>query len=84
MYFNKKDLEEIEYAYLFYLLTDESILCWSAFGGTGLNKIDAISRISGVIIETSDITKYSQIENILGELCAGPYLEKVYNPFPPL
>ncbi|NGX84405.1 hypothetical protein [Aequorivita sp. KMM 9714] len=75
-----KDLEELEYAYLYSRLADECVLIWSAFGGTGLNKIDAISKISGTIIEKKAINKYNEIEAILGQLCSAPYLEKNYNP----
>ena len=34
------DIEEIEFTYLHYLLNDQLILMWSAFGGTGLSKIE--------------------------------------------
>lgn len=80
----KNDIEEIEYAYLYYLLTDESILLWSAFGGTGLSKIEAIGKMTGLVIETEELNSYDKIESVLGQLCAAPYLHKVYNPLPPL
>jgi len=81
---NHKDLEEIEFAYLYYLLTDECILLWGAFGGTGKTKIESIGQLSGMIIETPEINSYAQIEGILGQLCAAAYLNNVYNPLPPL
>lgn len=81
---NREDLEEIEFAYLYYLLTDECVLLWGAFGGTGKNKIDSIGQISGMIIETDEIKSYAQIESILGRLCASSYLNDVYSPLPPL
>lgn len=62
---SRSKLEEIEYAYLYYLLTDECILLWSAFGGTGLSKIEAIGKMSGLIIETEEIKIYTQIEHVL-------------------
>lgn len=80
---NNDKLEEIEYAYLYYLLTDESILLWGAFGGTGISKIDAIGKMSGLEIENTEITNYSQIEQILGHLCAAPYLKGNYKALPP-
>lgn len=81
---NNQDLEEIEYSYLYYLLTDECVLLWAAFGGTGIDQIKAIGQLSGLIIETPEINSYEQIEGILGRLCASAYLNKVYNPLPPL
>ena len=80
---NRAKLEEIEYAYLYYLLTDECILLWSALGGTGLTKIDAISKMSGLIIETNEIISYQQIEQILGLYCTSVYLKDNYKPLPP-
>jgi len=81
---SKKDIEEIEYAYLYFFLTDESILLWSAFGGTGLSKIEAIGQMTGYLIEVDELDSYTKIESVLGQLCAAPYLHKVYNPLPPL
>ncbi|RRJ89724.1 hypothetical protein EG849_11975 [Flavobacterium macacae] len=76
-------LEELEYSYLYYLLTDECILLWAAFGGTGLKKLDVVSKLSGVIIKTDEINSYSLIEQIMGQLCASPYLNENYKPLPP-
>lgn len=80
---NNAKLEEIEYAYLYYLLTDECILLWGAFGGTGLTKIETIGKLSGVIIEVEDIKSYAPIEQILGQFCAAAYLKENYKPLPP-
>lgn len=80
---NKTKLEEIEYSYLFYLLTDECVLLWGALGGTGLKKIEAIGKISGLIIKTEEIKTYGQIEQVLGQVCAAAYLKEHYKPLPP-
>lgn len=80
---DKAKLEEIEYAYLYYFLTDECILLWAAFGGTGINKIDAIGQLSGLILETEEILNYGQIEEILGRFCAAAYLKNNYKALPP-
>lgn len=80
---NNTKLEEIEYAYLYYLLTDETILLWGAFGGTGMSKIDAIGKLSGLILEVEEIKTYAQIEQILGQFCAAAYLNDNYKSLPP-
>jgi len=77
-------LEEIEYSYLYYLLTDESILLWAALGGTGKDKIDAIGVLSGYKIETDDIIHYRQADEVIGKLCSAPYLAQKYKALPPL
>ena len=76
-------LEEIEYAYLYYLLTDECVLLWGALGGTGLSKIEAIGKLSGVILEVEEIKTYPPIEQILGRFCAAAYLKEHYKSLPP-
>ena len=81
---NNADIEEIEFTYLHYLLNDQLILMWSAFGGTGLSKIDALAQMSGVIITETDMSEYAKVENIIGQLCTGPYLHENYNALPPL
>lgn len=81
---NNADIEEIEFTYLHYLLNDQLILMWSAFGGTGLSKIDALAQMSGVIIAETDMSEYGKVENIIGQLCTGPYLHENYNALPPL
>lgn len=80
---NNAKLEELEYSYLYYFLTDECILLWAAFGGTGLSKIEAIGKMSGVLIEVEEIKHYAVIEQILGKLCAAAYLNDNYKALPP-
>ena len=79
---NHSKLEEIEYSYLYYLLADECVLLWGAFGGTGSTKIDAIGKLSGVIIEFEDIKSYAPIEQVLGQFCAAAYLKENYKALP--
>lgn len=80
---NSTKLEEIEYSYLYYLLADECVLLWGAIGGTGLTKIEAIGKISGVIVKVEDIKTYAPIEQILGQFCSSSYLKENYKPLPP-
>lgn len=81
---NAADIEEIEFTYLHYILNDQLILMWSAFGGTGLSKIDSLAQMSGVIIAETEMKEYATVETIIGQLCTGPYLHQNYNPLPPL
>lgn len=77
---DNKEIEDIEFAYIFYYLSNICVRLWCAFGITGLNKIDAIAKLSGAIIETSEIKSYAQIENILGKLIVAPSLDSMYKP----
>ncbi len=81
---SSSDIEEIEYAYLYYYLADECVMLWASIGGTGKDKIEAIGLLSGAIIETPEINTYAHAESILGRLCVAPYLHNNYKPLPPL
>jgi hypothetical protein len=74
---DKDKLEEIEFMYLYSLLTQYSILLWAAYGGTGLTMLDAGSKISTIIpanVGENNILTYWQIEEWLGKGCALPFL----------
>lgn len=77
---DNKEIEGIEFAYIYYYLSNICVRLWCAFGITGLNKIDAIAKLSGAIIETQEIKTYAQIENILGKLIVAPSLDTMYHP----
>lgn len=78
-----KELESIEFAYIYFYLSDIAIRLWCALGVSGIEKLDAISRMTGVVIETMEIKNYAQIENILGKLLVAPYLDSKYTPLRP-
>lgn len=80
---NNEDVEKIEHDYLHNLLTDDYVLLWSAFGGTGLDKIEAIREISGFYLGTPEIETYEMIEYIVGRFCATLYLDEINNHRPP-
>lgn len=79
---NKKELEELEYAFLYYLLTDKCVLYFAVLIGLGIKKMDAISQLSGYILEEVQINDYETISAILGQVCAAQYLNQFYSPLP--
>lgn len=81
---DNKEVEDLEFSYIYYYLSNITVKMWCALGITRLNKIDAITNLSNAIIETADITNYSEIENILGKLIVAPYLNSQYSPLKPL
>ncbi|HCN84281.1 MAG TPA: hypothetical protein DIT07_11785 [Sphingobacteriaceae bacterium] len=74
------EIEDIEFAYVFYYLSNICVRLWCALGITGLNKIDAIAKLSGAVIETREIQSYAHIEDILGKLIVAPLLNEIYKP----
>jgi len=74
--------EEIEFAYLFHLLSDKSTIYWAAACATGLDKIKAIEYVSGYAIQEIPINDYNTADLIMGRLCSARYLHFHYNPLP--
>lgn len=81
---DNNEVEDLEFSYIYYYLSNITVKMWCTLGITGLNKIDAITNLSNAIIESDDITSYSEIENILGKLIVAPYLNSKYSPLKPL
>lgn len=81
---DKTKVEEIEFSYLHHYLTDETILIWAAFGGTGMNYEDAIAKISGVVVSLKQEPTFSSIVPFFGQYVVGPFLRDNYQPLPTL
>lgn len=79
---DKSAREEVEFAYLYNLLSDKATLYWAAACSTGLDKIEALTFVSGYKIEPVPINDYSTVNIALGQLSAAPYLHRHYNPLP--
>lgn len=73
--------EELDYSYLFFLLSDECVLYWMALCGSGVGEMDAITKLSSYVIEDVPNIDYSIASSVLGQLCAGQYLSNHYSPF---
>lgn len=55
---------------------------WASFGGLGFSKIDAITQVTGVIINSSPPNSYSEIESILSQVYVSQYLNINYKALP--
>jgi hypothetical protein len=74
-----EDLESIEFAYLYYKLTDQVILYLAAMCGTGMKPMDAMARICQIIFQV-DLTSYSQCVAAIGRGCVAPWMNTNYKP----
>lgn len=79
---NKKAREEIEFSYLYYTLCDLCTLKWAAICASGLSKYDAVTSITGFLIEKIPLDDYKVLSNGLGELYVSKFLEQFYTPLP--
>ena len=75
-------LEEIEFSYIFELLNDMSVLYWIAFRLCGESEVNAISKMSGVIIEPLDHMDYTITKMVFQRLLVAPFMNKNYRPSP--
>jgi len=78
-----KSKEELEYTFIYHLLTDNCILIWTSAGGCGMSKIDAIGQMSGLLIEDPGIHSYATIDEIMGQICVSRYLKDHYKRLAP-
>ena len=77
-------MEELEFTYLYYLLSNKATLMWAAFGRKGFSKIDAIAQVTGAVIEYTQPITYSSILEILGKLGVAQSMNSLYSPLPNL
>lgn len=72
--------EDLEFSYLYYLLSDKATLIWTMLCATGFDKIQAINFMSGLSTMPQPVDDYMTINSAMGQLCATPYLNEHYVP----
>lgn len=75
-------LEELEFTYIFELLNDMSVLYWIAFRQCGESDVNAIYKMSGVMIRPFNNMDYSMIKQVFQQLLVAPYMNDNYHPLP--
>ena len=73
-------VEELEFTYLYYLLCNKATLIWAGYGRNGFSKIDAITQVTGLVIEPKHEFTYATILNILGKLGITSQINQLYKP----
>ena len=79
---DKKYKEELEFSYIFELLNDMSVLYFIAFRLTGESEVDAIAKMSDVIIEPLEHMDYAITKQVFQQLLVGRYMSMNYHPLP--
>lgn len=79
---DKNAKEDLEFSYLYYLLSDKATIVWAMLCATGFNKIQAISFLAGVSAMQQPVNDYTTINSAMGQLCVAPYLNEHYIPLP--
>lgn len=79
---DKRALEELEFSYAFELLNDMSVLYFIAFRLCGYSEVDAISQMSGIIIEPLANMDYTTTKQVFQQLLVARYMHFNYQPLP--
>ncbi len=79
---SKPAKEELEFSYLYYLISDKATLAWAAFCATGISPLKAITEVSSAIIQPMPLNDYNTLTVGLGQLYTTRFLQERYNPLP--
>lgn len=79
---SKDAREELEFSYLFYMISDEVTLFWAALCSAGHSPMDAITTISGFTMDPFDVIDYTTITECLGQFYTALFLQERYNQLP--
>ena len=75
-------LEELEFTYIFELLNDMSVLYWIAFRLCNVSDVDAIYKMSDIMIKPLGNMDYALTKQVFQQLLVAPYMNKNYRPMP--
>lgn len=79
---SKQALEELEFSYAFELLNDMAVLFFIAYRISGYSEVDAISQVSGVIIEKLPFMDYTIAKQAFQQLLVKQFMHYNYQPLP--
>lgn len=79
---SKPAKEELEFSYLYYLISDKATLAWAAFCAIGIPPLNAITKVSDAIIEPMPLNDYNTLTVGLGQLYTGRFMQDRYNHLP--
>lgn len=79
---SKPAKEELEFSYLYYLISDKATLAWAAFCAVGIPPLKAITEVSGAVIEPMPLNDYNTLTVGLGRLYTARFMQDRYNHLP--
>lgn len=75
---NQEAIKGIEYTYFLHRILDELVLIWVAMVVSGETKINAIAKMTRVVLADMPINDYLTIEQIFDQLGAEQYLQTLF------
>jgi len=79
---NDASLEELEFSYIFEMINDMCVLYFIAFRLSGLSEVDAIAKMTDVIIEPLERMDYAITKQAFLQLLVARYMGENYRPLP--
>ena len=77
--FSPSILEELEFSYIFDLLQEKLVLYWMALVLCGNTAVDAIAKLTDVVVELTAPPTYADMKHIFQELFVKQYLHERYS-----
>ena len=74
--------EELEFRYIYRLLSNKSVIMWAAFGRIGLTQSEAVNQILDTHINFSQSFQYAEILDLLGQSGVSQIMNTIYSPLP--
>lgn len=68
----------LETSYLFYLISDQLTLIWAAIAASGMDKLKAVTEITGRVIAPMPLNDYTTVSQGLGQLMVSDYVQQHY------
>ncbi len=79
---DKKSQEELEFSYIFELVNDMCVLYYIAFRLSGDSQVNAISKMTDVIIAPLPNMDYTICKQVFQQLLVARYMSENYRPLP--
>lgn len=77
--FSASILEELEFSYIFDLLEEKLVLYWIALRLCGASTVDAIAKLTDVIVELGTEPSYADMKHIFQELIVKQFMNLHYS-----
>lgn len=75
---DSRAIEELEFTYIFSLITNELLFNWIACGMIGISKSESFLAVTGCIANVDSMIDYESSYNMLGQISTSQFLKRNY------
>lgn len=76
--FSNEAKYNLETSYLFYMMSDQATLVWAAIAASGVEKVRAVTEVTGCIIQPMPLNDYATVSQGIGQLAVSNYIQQRY------